>query len=398
MYRLINKIVIAVSAVVAVAAIAASFHASPQIAPGNVAESAAFCPIAFKSEGSTTVHPITRDSEGAFESFWGPGTDVQIASIGSGAGINALTAGLVEHAPSSRPLNAGEATGKYVHKVALDAFVIAVKDDPAMDFLNGGITKGHLLQIYGAGAGITTLQWDDLTPLIPGAPAAPIIPRARITASGSQPDFNNQIGVSTAAEDATIVATGLPRLVESVDMATEATVAINVISYTSLANLGVAGMRVIPLSNNAPIAYFMPTQTTVLNGSYPMPRQLFVAVRDKNLNPRIDNSNFVRADDFTNWLRSSSTTALIAAEGFVPVPAGLRPSFPDWDINLDGNTDLGDIGGVSSKWGLSNTCKGWIRGDANNSGSVGLADIGAVTSRWGLAGFQCAIPVNPCPE
>src|SRR5262245_15682495 len=83
-------------AAVAALAFAAQFKWGGGRFDSPVVESAASCPISFKSEGSTTVAPITRASEAPFESFWTAGggvTDAQLAAIGSGAGINNLIAG-----------------------------------------------------------------------------------------------------------------------------------------------------------------------------------------------------------------------------------------------------------------------------------------------------------------
>ena len=396
MFRMINRITIATAVLMAVIVAGSVFGGS-----GNglqpQAESAAFCPITIRSEGSTTVFPITRASENPFETLWAPGSDVQLSSIGSGNGINLLNADQTDTAPSSRPYTAAEASDKYVYKLALDSFVIAVKDDPAMAFLNGGITIPQLQQIYTAGAGINGLHWDQLTPPIGGAPHRLIVPRARITGSGSQPDFLAKFGISAAAEAPTIDATGLPRQVESSDMASVAAGNLDHIAYTSLANLTVPGMKIVPLSNGTG-PFVVPNAANTINGSYPARRELFIGVRDNSTNPRIDNSNMVRDDDWINYLRSPAAQSIISGVGFVPVAPGARPPFPDWDVNLDGGTSLGDLGAVSSKWGQTSNCKGWIRADVNNSGNVSLADIGGVTNRWGQAGFQCATKTNPCAE
>jgi phosphate transport system substrate-binding protein len=397
MYRLFNRIILSLAVLVAVVTVGSVFGGGSATLPLQV-ESAQFCPIALKAEGSTTVFPITRASEAPYESLFGPGTDIQLASIGSTNGINLLTAGQVEVAPSSRPLSAGEASGKYVFKVALDAFVIAVKNDPQMSFLDNGITVPQIVQIYTAGAGINGLYWDQLSPPIPGAPHRLIVPRARITGSGSQPDFLSKFGISAAAEAATIDATGLPRQVESSDMAAVAAANLDHISYTSLANLLTPGMKIVKLSDGVG-GFIEPTTETVINQTYPRRRELFLAMRDNAVNPRIDNSNFVRADDFINFVRSAAGTTIVAGTGFVSINPGARPPVPDWDVNMDGNTSLGDLGAVSSKWSQQSTCKGWIRADVNNSSNVSLADIGGVTSKWGQPGFQCAVAyANPCPE
>lgn len=378
MHRLCNRIAATGALLVAIAVLTTfSFGSRDTISSPNV-ESAAFCPINFKAEGSTTVYPIGVQAEAPFEALWNPGTDMLLASTGSGAGITALTATTIDVAHSSRPLTANEANGKYVFKVALDGFAIMVKDDPAMAFISN-ITVAQLNSIYS----VIGLEWNDLDG---SYPARPIVPRARILVSGSQPDFLGQIGVSLAAEAAVITATGLPRLTESSDMAAAAAGNVDHIVYSSLANDGLAGTKTLTVNGIAL------SKTTVQNGTYPIKRQLFVATRNNAQVPRIDNSAQVRADDYIQYLRSPAGEAIADAVGFVEIPSG--EAIPDWDVNLDGTTSLGDLGAVAAKWGQSSTCKGWIRADAQNNGTVSLADIGTVTNKWGLPGFVCA--GNPC--
>jgi ABC-type phosphate transport system substrate-binding protein len=359
----------------------------------QLADAAGACPINVRDNGSTTLQAIRQAAKPVFEAQFAPGTTVTQIFNGSGNGIADLTAGNADTAGSSRPLkfSTGETTGKYVWQVAKDSFVIGVHNSPAMQFLvhTGGLQKAHLTQIYNAGAGISTLHWTDLVPsLVSNDPVnfpvstALIVPRARITGSGSQPDFIGQISVPAANEDATIVATGLPREVEALQMADDASANDNQIVYTSLSQVANHPNMLVVAINGV-----IPDFTNVL--SYALPRALFYTTRDNALVNRIDNSQQVRADDFINFLRSPAGDALIAAEGYPTIPAADVPPIPDWDVNLDGNTSLGDLGAVASHWGLSSACKGWIRADGNNDGKVSLSDIGVVTSHWGQNGLIC---------
>jgi ABC-type phosphate transport system substrate-binding protein len=351
----------------------------------QLVDAAGACPITIRDNGSTTLQPIRLAIKPVFEAQWAPGTtDAQIFN-GSGNGIADLTGFNADTASSSRPLkfSNGETTGKYVWQVAKDSFVIGVHNSPAMAFLaSGGLTRGNLTQIYNAGAGISNLHWDELSPAPTGAPHSLIIPRMRITGSGSRPDFDSQISVPDANEDATNIATGLPRLTESLDMADQVSANDNQIAYTSLSQISThPNMLVVAIDG------VVPTAANV--SSYALPRQLFIATNDKTLVNRIDNSQQVRADDWINFFRSPAGDALIAAEGYPTIPAASVPPIPDWDVNLDGNTSLGDLGAVASHWGLTSTCKGWVRADGNNDGRVSLSDIGTVTSHWGQDGLIC---------
>ena len=231
-----------------------------------------------------------------------------------------------------------------------------------MQFLatSGGLTVAHLTQIYNAGAAISNLHWDELLPTIAGAPHRLIVPRARITGSGSQPDFIKQISVPAANEDATIVATGLPREVEALQMADDAVNNQDQIVYTSLSQVSNhSGMLVVALNGLIPAVANIST--------YALPRTLFIATNDKATVARIDNSQQVRADDWINYFRSAAGDAVIANEGYITIPPASVPPVPDWDVNLDGNTSLGDLGAISNHWGLTSTCKGWVRADVTTA-------------------------------
>ena len=95
----------------------------------------------------------------------------------------------------------------------------------------------------------------------------------------------------------------------------------------------------------------------------------------------------VKAYDFVDYMRSQSGRSAIAAAGFVPAGPVSTAPIPDVDINLDDAVGLSDIGRLTSRWGQTSTCNGWIRADENNDGAVGLADIGKVTAHWGGYGF-----------
>ena len=341
------------------------------LTPSEVVTGAATCPVVPKIRGSTTVFPITANAEGPFEAAW-PGTDAQLASIGSGNGLNELRLfnGTNHVAPSSRPLNGTELGQLYGFLIGRDGFVMAVRNSGNMGFINN-ITKTQVEQIYEG----TLTNWNQL-----GGPNQAIVPRARITGSGSQPDFLSNFSVDATAEANVIAATGLPRLTESSDMAMAAASNDFQIVYTSLANTNFPGLKALTL-NGIPA-----NDATVANGTYPAPRTLWLAVAKTAMVNRIDDSPTVRGDDFVNFILSPGGQLIVEAE-FVPVGAPALPPIPDWDVNMDGNTSLSDLGAITARWGQTSGCTGWIRADANNSSGVSLGDIGVVTGRWGNPGF-----------
>jgi phosphate transport system substrate-binding protein len=343
----------------------------------QTASGAASCPSVTRVVGSTTVGPIAAGEEAQFESNFG--TDMQVTQNGSGAGIAAINATppQAELGMSSRPLTFGspgtESANLYTYVIARDGLIIEVKSDAQMNFISD-ITVTNLRDIYSG----TITTWNQINGAYPNRS---IVPRARITTSGSYSDFLRLTGTTAANEATTINNTGLPRLNESVDMADAAAHNVDQIAYTSLANVSYPGTKVLSVNGIAG------TEANVANSSYPLLRSLHMMTLDKTHADRIDNSPTVFGDDVINFTFTPLGQNLIANEGFVPeTPAATQP-IPDFDINMDGNTNIGDLGAITAKWGLTSTCKGWIRADANNNNTISLGDIGIVTSHWGQTGF-----------
>ena len=130
--------------------------------------------------------------------------------------------------------------------------------------------------------------------------------------------------------------------------------------------------------------------TSVQNGTYPAPRQLFLAMQKWAVlggTATSDTSANVKAMDLVNYMLSTAGQTTVAQVGFVNAAVPAAQPVLDYDVNLDGAISLGDLGNITGRWGQTSPCNGWIRADVNNDGGVGLADIGRVTAHWGQVGF-----------
>jgi phosphate transport system substrate-binding protein len=362
-------------------------------APGNVSASGPSCPITVNQEGSTTVFPALEQAKAGFQAAHDT-TLVNVAS-GSTTGLNALlafiggTSTTVRHvASSSRPLRAtgAEPTNLFAWQIGADAMVIAVHRDL-------GISRITVEEVRGIWNGTIT-NWNQIAgSTISGT----IVPRSRILGSGSRDDHLRLFGISDTSERATITATGLPRLTTSEDEATAVCNNVGQVSYTSLANLltygplGTNCLKALELAAAGTTNYIAPSTTTVQNGTYPAPRQLFLAL------PRFsvigtaattDDSANVKAQDLVNYMLTSAGQAAVNQVGFVNQPLPAVPPIPDFDVNLDGVVSVLDLGRVTARWGQSSACRGWIRADVNNDRVVSVLDLGRVTARWGGVGFR----------
>lgn len=343
------------------------------------------CPITVSEQGSTTVGPALVAAQSGFQSSQGCSLD--IVQNGSGTGLTALLAGSVNIAASSRPLKDGtEKTNLFAWQVGGDAMVIAVNKNLGLSNIKMDEVKG----IYNG----TITNWNQIAG---SSISGTIVPRSRITGSGSRDDMGRLFGIDlVTAEPATITATGLARLTTSNDEADAACNNANQVVYTSLANLltfGPSGsncLKALNLAAGSTTSYVAPSVQTVQNASYPAPRQLFLAVRKFSViggAATTDTSANVKAYDLVNYMLTSAGQGAVNQVGFVNQPIPAVQPIPDADINLDGAIGLADIGNITGRWSQTSNCKGWVRADANNDGAVGLADIGKITAKWGGAGF-----------
>jgi ABC-type phosphate transport system substrate-binding protein len=292
----------------------------------------------------------------------------------------------VNVAASSRPLKSGTERDKlHAWQVGGDAMVIAVKSTASVS----QITQA---QVDGIWEGTIT-DWSS----IPGAGGGPIVPRSRILGSGSYDDFLRLFGVTTALEASTITATGLPRLTTSEDEAEAACNNPGQIVYTSLANLltygptGTGCLKALQLAPGSTSGFVAPSVTTVQNGTYPAPRQLFLALQKFSVvggAATTDDSANVKAQDLVNYMLTSTGQTAVNQVGFVNQAIPAAQPIPDFDVNLDGGVSVLDLGKITGKWGQTSTCKGWVRADVNNDGGISVLDLGKVTGKWGGAGFQ----------
>jgi phosphate transport system substrate-binding protein len=344
-------------------------------------------PPVLRVYGSTTIDPIAIAAKSPFEARW-PGTAVTVGAPGSGFGIRALLLDRVDVAMSSRmpdrddvrevPLGTPGMDPHrvyHIYTIARDALSIIVRDVPAMAFLTT-ITREQIRFIWMRGEAIVRTTWHDVD-MVDGrddwtGDGHLVIPRARFIGSGTRDAFHALVGaIAPATEKITITATGLPRLEHSKHVV--AAIAANTfhVGYVGLGFIGKPGIRAVPVEG------VMPSKATVLDGTYPMSRPLFL------LTLRDDPTPNARADDFINYMLSAAGQAHVAATGFVPVPP-VVPAIHDADVNKDKLVGLLDMLAVFGAWGRSDPHHdGWIREDVNNDRLVGLLDMLAIFAAWG---------------
>jgi len=265
-----------------------------------------------------------------------------------------------------------------------------------------------------------------------------IVPRSRITNSGTRDDMNRLFKMDrgagntgpacssgfTTCEPTVVTASGLPRLTTSDQEGDAACQNANQIVYTSLANLKKYGPGTSACGNGHTIkalslqscdytgfsgatdplaltcsgSFVAPTITSAaVSGTYPAKRQLFltlpkVAVAATkwgvgNGTGWTDQLGLTKAADIVNYMESTDGQTAMAAVGFINIAVPAKQPIPDADIDLNGGIGLTDIGQITGRWNRVDTIPGSVRADVDNSGGVGLTDIGKITGQWGATGF-----------
>lgn len=283
-------ICVAFAMLAAVAVVFATGAKDSDVAASGVNEAAFSGTYTFG--GSTTVQPI---ANGIIEALaaQNPGLKISYEGVGSGTGLKQLTAGTLTLAGSSRDLKQSELDGGLVPVViAKDGIALVVNKDVAV----ANISKSDLAKIF---SGEIT-NWKQL-----GGNDEPIYPINRDEASGTYASFQ-EIVLDPAGVEFTknaIVAK------ENGEVAAKVASTPGSIGYVGLGfveEITKAGGKALLIDG------VEPTAETVIDGSYPVSRALYVATKG----PLVEGS--VEAA-FVEYALSPRGAVIVADAGFVPV-------------------------------------------------------------------------------
>jgi phosphate transport system substrate-binding protein len=232
-----------------------------------------------------------------------PDTKIQVTGGGSGVGFAALQNKTTDLADASRKIKPAEVAacvktfGKRPteYKVALDGLSVYVNE-------SNPISELTIDQLDGIFSG-KTKNWKEV-----GGEDAPIVVYSRENSSGTYEFFKEHIlkGKDFASNAQTMQGTAV--LLQAV--AKEK----NGIGYGGAA-YG-AGAKTIKVKKDESSPAITPTEETVLNGTYPIWRYLYVYV-----NPAIDKGDIAK---YLNWIRSDEGQKLVKEIGYYPLPKNLR--------------------------------------------------------------------------
>jgi ABC-type phosphate transport system substrate-binding protein len=261
--------------------------------------------------------------------------------------------------------------------VAHDAVIMIVNPDLASTVTN--LTRQQIEQIYSC----TVTNWSQLNSSWPNQTIAPVF---RDTASGTWQTFTGFLGSfgltttggtsGTGNEGAcdTSAAAGVRQTGNpNVDTAVQ----------TTPWSIGYVGLgfdaSVVSGIANVNLEGVVPTTANILAGNYAFHRYLHLMTLQYSVAPSVTMGSYSGAIDFVNYLNSSAGQADVNTAGFIPMQTAT--SIPDWDVNVDGTTNILDVSLVGQTW-LTTGQPHWIRQDVTRIGTVNIAAIATIGQHW----------------
>jgi phosphate transport system substrate-binding protein len=232
-----------------------------------------------------------------------PETKIQVTGGGSGVGFAALQNKSTDLADASRKIKAKEveacvrAFGKRPteYKVALDGLSVYLNNENPVKELD----LDQLADIFTG----RVKNWKQF-----GGPDAPITVYSRENSSGSYEFFKEHVLKGADFTSSAQTMPGTAALLQAVAKDK------NGIGYGGAA-YG-AGAKHISVKVDANSPAIEPTEETVVNGTYPIWRYLYVYV-----NPALDKGEIA---NYLNWMRSDEGQKVVKEIGYYPLPDKLR--------------------------------------------------------------------------
>ena len=237
-----------------------------------------------------------------------PTVSVQVAGGGSGVGIAGLIEGTLDIAAASREMKAAERQRARARRgdepkrftVALDALAVYVHEDNPLD----AISIEQLAEIYGEQGSIVT--WSELGIHHLACPSDQVIRVGRQNNSGTFAYFRDIVlGSTREYKMGSIDQSGSKDVVALVSRTPCA------LGYSGIA-FATAGVRTLRISTRQDAPSVTPSEETVINGSYPIARPLYLYTATEPTG---------QLKEFLDWVLASDGQQIVRDLGLVPVPS-----------------------------------------------------------------------------
>jgi phosphate transport system substrate-binding protein len=263
---------------------------------GNATEPSREIQGTLKINGSAVMSPVMTKEAAAFNTLH-PKANAVVGTSSTSIGLKDLSLGLIDVVnvatlPKATDYAFAKSNGKtlYLTVIAYDAVGVIVNPSNPVN----NLTKEQLKGIFFNG---TITDWSQISN---GAKSGKINVYCADPAVYATSSFFNQV---IAGNGSTPYVSGYSKLGTTLDLPKQVIDDPDGITYTS-SNLITPQVKVVSVNG------FLPNQATVLDTTYPISRQLFVATNGAP-------SGLAR--DFVNFLMSSEGQKIISDEGLFPI-------------------------------------------------------------------------------
>jgi len=232
-----------------------------------------------------------------------PQIQISVTGGGSGTGFAALINGTIDIANASREIKQEEietslASGfePVEHIVANDAIAVIVNPNNPVDQL----TLKQVSDIY---KGEIT-NWQEV-----GGEDRPIVKLSRETNSGTHVYFLETVVRLNNKEDKSIFSADTLLLPSSEGIISEVKDNPNALGYDGLGYV-TEEVKMVALAPQEGDAYILPSATSVINGTYPISRHLYMYTRGEAEGIQ---------KEYLDWILSANAQDIVTELGFVPV-------------------------------------------------------------------------------
>jgi len=271
------------------------------------------------SVGSDTLNNLMALWSESFQRKY-PNVKIEVEGKGSSTAPPALTQGLSQLAPMSRPMKSSEMDAfekKYGYKptaigVSIDALAVFVHKDNPIKGMNFKQIDSVFSSTYKKG-GSDIKSWGELG-LDGNWKTTPISSYGRNSASGTYAFFKKN-ALGKGDYKATV-----KEMPGSSSVISSIAKELSGIGYSGI-GYKTSEVRVLPLAKSGS-KYYEPTPANCLNGKYPLARTLYIYI-NKKPGQKLDALSY----EFLSFILSKEGQEIVEKDGYYPLPANIADQF-----------------------------------------------------------------------
>ncbi len=227
-----------------------------------------------------------------------PGVEISVTGGGSGTGISALINGTTDICASSRQLKSTEIDQAKARNVTPSELIVGMDGLAVMVNSQNPVAELTLEQVKKIYTGVYT-RWGDV-----GGPDQPIVVLSRESNSGTYVYFQEHVLEKSDFSPTVRLMPSTGAIIQSLKGDRWA------IGYGGVAYGENTDIKILSIKNSADALPVQPTETAVLDGSYPIARPLFFYTNGAAKG---------EASNFLTWCLTPEAQKIVTETGYIPL-------------------------------------------------------------------------------